>query len=492
MVKADSMLRFEFAAPYDFGERANGYGAGMLFLNGTPFWFSNSEENPKPVSWTWVDFLEHLAENWSALIVEQSYPFTWLDQHASHPGEMWEKAELRWSIRGDTVADVEEPLLFAFHHRHNLSAGWKGISLPGLYWLRVGNSVWLSPEDRAPIRASFADCATSLETMGNKLAEAYAGSNNLRVAAAVQAWNNRKRALRDDFFTYSTGLTSQQLTVIEHGSPRAQFWGVTEWDSWELVAANDSELLAAARMTRGILEPTAIASLVEIVRRAPRYDSPYLDAVGIDAVRYLETLEHTYAHESGYRLAEWFRNRIELKIGEPFDVEKFLSSLGVPIVIAQFGSDHIEALACFNSPGSCIILNDDRAYAHSKHRLRMTLAHELCHFLVDRAAALPMAEVLGGGVDSFVERRASAFAAELLLPRAATVIAREKGEMTLQGKLRFLQDQFQVSKRVACAQIFNGPELSFLTSREREYLNRILHGDEGRFLNDEKIISEVA
>ncbi len=98
---------------------------------------------------------------------------------------------------------------------------------------------------------------------------------------------------------------------------------------------------------------------------------------------------------------------------------------------------------------------------------------------------------MGESVDIRVERRANAFAAELLLPRAAVVMASQGGEINLGEKLAFLKHRFGVSKTVACAQIYNSPEFSLLAKREQEYVQaKILHLGELKFL-DEKVISEM-
>ena len=79
----------------------------------------------------------------------------------------------------------------------------------------------------------------------------------------------------------------------------------------------------------------------------------------------------------------------------------------------------LDALSCWsNAHGPLILLNvgEGRRCSHEYGR-RFTLGHEICHLLTDRAHALGLVEVLGGGMPNFVERRANAFAAELLLPR---------------------------------------------------------------------------
>lgn len=491
MADTDPILRFEFISSENQRKRSDGYGAGTLFLNDHPFWYSASQDAPGSVEWTWVDFLEHIAEVWDALMVEQSYPFDWLNKQATHPGEMWDKAELRWSLQGDTVADEEEPILYAFHNRHNLSAGWKGIGLPALYWLRIGKSVWLAPEGGLAIRADFNECKRSLEAICNQLADSFAGSDNARVIAAMDAWGARKDSLRKSFFRFATGLGDVELAVVEQGRPQAEYWEISQFANFEEAAENDSELLAAARMTKGILPPASISALIEIIRQIPKVNTPELDDLGVRASKFLANSNQLYAHESGYRLAQWLREQLGLEVRAQFDVLAYLHSLGVSIVSEKFGSDHIDALACWGRHGPSIVSNLERAFAHDTNRLRMSLAHELCHFLVDRGTALPVAEVLGGGVDAYVERRAYAFAAELLLPRAGVISAGEMGHTTLQDQLRFLGTTFGVSKAVACAQVFNSPLFSAFSAQEREYVKiRLQRFAELKF-PDEKIYSGI-
>ena len=56
-------------------------------------------------------------------------------------------------------------------------------------------------------------------------------------------------------------------------------------------------------------------------------------------------------------------------------------------------------------------------------RRRFTLAHELCHLLVDRDKGARLAIVSGPWAPLDVERRANAFAAALLMPEAAVAKA---------------------------------------------------------------------
>jgi hypothetical protein len=211
MDKNFPILHFEFAPADDPKSRNDGYGKGMLILDGRPFWYSNTESDPQPVEWTWVDFLEHLAVIWAPLISEQAYPFEWLNDVAPDPGEMWRCADARWTGLGDAVADVEEPILYDFHRRHNLAAGWKGIALPALFCLRIGDNVLLSPENGSPLRDSFSACIDSIKTIGDAMACAFDHSANPRVILAVRAWRSSQEMLRNTSFEFAPDLAELEI-----------------------------------------------------------------------------------------------------------------------------------------------------------------------------------------------------------------------------------------------------------------------------------------
>lgn len=494
MANDNPIISFSFKPAEDAAQRRDGYGAGSLFLAGRPFWFSNSEINPQPVEWTWVDFLEHIASIWPALVAEQNYPFDWLNDSVSHPGEIWEKADYHWASRGDAIADQEEPILYEFHRRHNLSAGWKGIGLPALLWLRVGNSVWLSPEGSTPYRASEQECRNCLQKIGDELAAAFDKSNNHRVIAAVQSWKSKSETLKKSFLELMTGFTPDELRSLEAGRSTNDYWNISKITDWENASANENELLVAARMTRGVLPLPAIAGIIKKIRDFPINRTPELDELSRKAILHLQRNPCSYAHESGYRLAQWTRDQLPAGLKKYVDINALLEEFKVKITSSGFGSDHIEAVAFWGAHGPCIMFNDDRAHVSNDQRKRMTLAHEFCHLLIDRKNALPAAEVLGGSVDLYVERRANAFAAELLLPRESVEQERDQEKMenprSLRELLSILRQDFGVSKMVACAQISNSRVFATLQLHEREYVEKIISRFD-RSNHREKVVSEI-
>ena len=478
-MNADSVLRFEFAPAQDAERRSDGWGQGRLFLSGRPYWFFNSEADPQPVDWTWVDFLEHIAEFWGSLVSEQAYPFEWL-RESPHPGELWKVAERRWARMGDATADQEEPRLLAFERRHNLSAAWKGLGLPALTWLRVGETVWLCPEGDEPIRASYSHCRTALLLLGNELAAAYANSNNPRVAAAVRAWHTRGQVFQNHFVEWATGLSQDQLQQIQEGQVGSQYWEVAANSDWESGRVFEGELLAAARMTAGVLDTAHISRVVRVVRNLKKRRSDELDALTTAATAHVARKRSRFAFAAGYDAADFLKG-VSVDAKKKFvDVSDLLGKLKVELVDVDLGTDKIDAIAVWGGRGPCIALNSSRSFVNSDKRTRMTLAHELCHLLIDRKNGLPFCEVLGGQVDDFIEKRANAFAAELLLPRASVEHEWTLWRGNFSDFLALLSQDYGVSKSVACAQIYNCTVMAKLDRQAQAYVTGRLLDFEGR------------
>lgn len=140
---------------------------------------------------------------------------------------------------------------------------------------------------------------------------------------------------------------------------------------------------------------------------------------------------------------------------------------------AGLGLRTIDAIGCWGPRhGPAVLLNSDTGHAASSGRGRATLAHEVCHLLVDRKNSLPLVEVLGGRTAKHVEQRARAFAAELLLPRdiAGQAFLDHEGEEARAA--RSLCSRFGVSSELLAWQVRNSGQP--LTPSARQFLAR--HG----------------
>src|SRR5271157_345717 len=128
--------------------------------------------------------------------------------------------------------------------------------------------------------------------------------------------------------------------------------------------------------------------------------------------------------ESGYNLARLIRERLRFDPSEYIDIEDVVKKMGVEVQDTTFGDSTVLGV-CVGTPGyfPLVVLNSSCADVTGVSGRRVTLAHELCHLLFDRAGLRSLARFEGGGADSdrLIEMRANAFAVELLVPMATLV-----------------------------------------------------------------------
>jgi Zn-dependent peptidase ImmA (M78 family) len=186
----------------------------------------------------------------------------------------------------------------------------------------------------------------------------------------------------------------------------------------------------------------------------------------------LAELRDKQPYEQGYSLAAEARRAFRLGDEERVEPKDILQELGVSVREVSL-TYSVDAVGCWGPQhGPAVILNTRGKHASTPHGRRATLAHELCHLLVDRDNALPLAEVLGGRfTQRRAEQRANAFAAELLLPRW---VAREtyKQRPALDPTIDELCSRFGVGVTLTANQLLaaDRSRLLGLTAKETRFL----------------------
>lgn len=318
-------------------------------------------------------------------------------------------ADLEIERAGPLEGEFEIDQLEAFRETHDLAEAFGGAVLPPLWIMRQGNLGWLASDDRFAV-VQFDDMLTVLEEVGDFVAQAVDNASDPRSQRAISTWLERSECDRLSLIEAATGYPHELVAEIE-----SAFYGADE-RTWESLKSD--ELLAAARLV-GPQSPTTLRTILAAMRDVDSSPSPELDALSEEAPMIVTGLQDEPPYAQGHGLAAWLRGHPRLT--EPrgrVDPEQILAWLGVPVVSNRFGLAGIDAIGCWGPRhGPAVLLNLDGPTASSTSRRRTTLAHELCHLLVDRSGALPLAEVLGGRSPKHAEQRAGAFAAELLLPR---------------------------------------------------------------------------
>lgn len=163
---------------------------------------------------------------------------------------------------------------------------------------------------------------------------------------------------------------------------------------------------------------------------------------------------------------------------DPINPEAVLKSWKIEIKEIPLSNTALDAVCCWGARhGPVIFVNVQGKHAQKMQGRRSTLAHEICHLILDRRKALPLAEVFGGRVSRPVEARARAFAAEFLLPRrvAGPEIA---GSADPEAAVTRLARRFGVSAEIVAWQARNSETL--LPAKHFAYL-RGLVSDPWRF-----------
>ncbi|MBA9070167.1 hypothetical protein FHR71_003931 [Methylobacterium sp. RAS18] len=414
----------------------------------------------------WRAFLVGLSASWMPLRVRQSYPGGVTPRRPSLTFD----AILREVINAEQAKGTFE----AFRSQHDVSAWFQtsGLKLPPLLLVREGRAMLAEAGDRL-LRWHAADTLRTLERLGDVICgrlDALGGNQ-----APVEAW-----AARED------GATDEALDALDLGVSVERVRGFVRAGIFAR-PANRNEVLSgldevrvAARMLAARVDDDEVAKVASLIRGQDHRPTPELDALTVEAKPVLDATARDLPRVQGQKLAQWLRERIDTPPNVQVDPEALLSSWGVSVV--PFETDpRIEAV-CFwgASHGPAVLLNTrgrsnrkpaNVAWAGVSGGARATLAHEICHLLVDRQGALPAAEVLGGSVPYAPEERARAFAAEFLLPQeTAGQIYRSRASAA--AAVATLVREFRVSRTVAAWQVLNrfGSNEAMLPSSERRYL----------------------
>jgi Zn-dependent peptidase ImmA (M78 family) len=325
--------------------------------------------------------------------------------------------------------------------------------------------------DRKEWRTDFAEALQALEALGNLLAERLLDT---RKREEVFSWERRKltglRAL-------SVAAGKPKFNVVRYLASYLKRAGQSiDFDS---LTFNSPEAVVAARMAPHSWTAEDVIALLDAINEIPSGEvSVRLQEDSTEATAELSKHSDKRQFEQGYAVAEWARQKMGFQndtvVGDPDTVLSerwhinFLSKeLPVPVdAIAVWGPSH----------GPSLIVNRRGLHARSAGGRRATLAHEICHLLIDRSTALPVVEILGGRIPNWVEMRARAFAAEFLVPRSAIrrIVADAPG---IETALDEVVHNYRASAALAAWHTLNSG--AYLTEPEKKWLRSVAGGPGG-------------
>jgi len=160
--------------------------------------------------------------------------------------------------------------------------------------------------------------------------------------------------------------------------------------------------------------------------------------------------------EEGYELAEELLDELGMPgHATSVDIETIVERLGVSVIVKTLRTATIRGVAIAGEGyGPAILLNTASSYNSTSAGRRFTLAHELFHVLYDREHARRIAHTSGPWAAPSIEKRANAFAAMLLMPRAS--VHRAIADKAIDASVLFdASNQMKVGPSALLEHLFN-------------------------------------
>ena len=404
------------------------------------------------------DLLSHLVEFWKPLILRQTYP---IGARPDRPSFLRAEAERRWSGQPSVVAEREGELVTAFEDAHDLSRCFAGqFGLPPLWLVREGEKMLVETRSALHLPA-FSATRDALVQAGNEIAERLVSSGDERWADLVEAWRDRDDGDPAVLLAWSASLDRETARRLRADAILSAPKSVKE------AADDNDELRVAARMASA-LPPEQIRQIIRLAKGLTKQPAPKLDAIGSRTFEYID--RHFADHrpyEQGEAAANFLREQLDLASVGAVDIFGLIEDFGAALLLERVEPSTLFALAVWGRHhGPAILLNEGslrtrRTGLGQNPAARVTLAHELCHLLLDRGHALGAVEVLNSRMPLPVEQRAKAFAGEFLLPGrvAADSWLKAKSPRSMDGLgalLRNLARRYGVTRSVAAWKLEHG------------------------------------
>ncbi len=367
-----------------------------------------------------VDSLDHLcwwvAAQWPVVAYGSDYRPDLLRGYGAAASRAYENAELAQAPKNDSE-------ILAWWSRHAFRAA--DPELPNVFIERQGDSLVVS-WDASPTPSRFYNGPNGEESLD--LATAIPALRRL-VTDRLKVMNGQDTDRPWEMATVSCDAEAGYSALAEYNQGVSQEWltrhGFSRRDAEDVGLSGTSRhpivgLLRTSRRSAisiddfdsilGMLKPSDLTSFHRLREVAKGLRSP---------------IDIREPWESGYQLARLVRERLGKRASEHIDVEKEILDLGVETHDIELSDTNIFGV-CIGTPSyvPMILLNTKCDDSRGVSGRRVTLAHELCHLLFDRAGLRSLARFEGGAAadsDRLVEMRANAFAVELLVPMATLV-----------------------------------------------------------------------
>lgn len=447
-----------------------------ISLGTVPVWITHRPSGSHGIDWTWSDLLSFFTSNWTWLLNEQGMPLPLNYSPKTFAGtaaDMWSELSQK---NGIVFTKEQKRILRAFCQRHDLAQAAPGIVLPSLFLVRVGNQMLFSSENKQ-VLIDIQDAYHLLSQVGDTIHDWMAPYADDGTQPLLDAWKTRDQRVRMTITQKEHLLVRMNKADFDALSAEmSHTWGNT----WDGPILRESEIFAAARMSAGLVSVAQQMDILHAIKSCPATNTEQIDSISRclrnSSLSLSKFDENNLPHNQGYALANKFCTCLHQEAGTPLDPQEILTEFGVRIQEMEWHDSPLDALSCWSDAHGPLILLNVAAGKRCSHPYgyRFTLAHELCHLVVDRGHSLSVVDVLGRGMPDFLERRANAFAAEILLPRDLAAQEFRKNSDTPSKLLERLRVQYNVPHKTAASQIYNSSASSEMSQDERKFFNDAL------------------
>lgn len=464
--------------------RGHGFSLGSLELvvRGYPLTrHYEGDKQPSYVCWYLLPIFQWLAENWTRLFHEEDFPW---------PERTEAPAAIACNVALERFLPDDHSDRFAVYdqvrrwwERHALRAGAAGGLLPDLFIRRLGDGIELSWSSReaefAPDGFVFALAAGAavlpVKDVAEPLWQALRWITQNALApdeAAAEEVRTLKALVEGANQSSDSEIRSIYLGQLLAGKVETVF---RDLGRSELLASSFdrempvAELLAAPVAMFGGVAPNLtmqdVRSLSAIlVKQMRETDTTELDRFVDRSVGF----PLSPAHDEGYELAEALLDDLDFTLAGAIDIEAILNRLCVTVIKRSLDTNTIRGVAIAGSGlAPTVIINTNSPFSRNEQGRRFTMAHELCHILYDQSRARRVTQASGPWAPSGIEKRANAFAAMLLMPRALIEQHRRRHNAWSGERLAEIAAGLKVSVGALTEHLYN---LGYINEAEREVL----------------------
>lgn len=417
---------------YAFPEECISWGRLSIWINGLDICA------PYGINWYLLPTLEWLARNWAPLLHESKLPSP--PKEGASPWEIRDEIRESLPFINEREAERQECLWYDWSARHGLASSVEGGICPDLLILRDQDSIALSWGPPSPAGLPEGLCFNNprgnalipLETASSTLYDFLIsltsqialkaeeeGIESGRISSLMETVRGIPSSQSEEMILWLFGLTNRQEEA------RSLMARVKE------VAGNSFKILTdGLSFTEGnlALQGSSLASMMygslspEIVEQdAICLSRAILTPSNLkSAIPRLEVERKAHPYLEGYELAMSLHDYLSTDLAtiRPVDIDKTIEKMGIDIASIELQDKATTGVAIVRAQGgSTVLINENNERNATAQGRRFTMAHELCHILIDHELGRPLALASGPWTSPKIEQRANAFAAMFLMPK---------------------------------------------------------------------------